>query len=428
MHTEQRLAAQCVRRVLAGSALPGVLANVSDNAAPADRARIQDLAYGTLRFLGQVAALVRLLADRPLEDESIEALLWVALYQLIHTPAPAHAVVDQAVEATIRLKRSSARGLVNAILRNFLRRRDALLDDAARVPEGRFSYPVWWIDRVRAAHPDCYAAILDAGNQRPPLTLRINRRQVGRDQYLAALASEGIAATSIGVDGVIVTNPQPVTGLPGFGEGWFSVQDHGAQLAAPLLDAQDGMRVLDACAAPGGKTTHIAELADVDLVAVDNDARRLDRVSENLERLKLTARVAVANAGATAAWWDGVPFDRILLDVPCTASGVVRRHPDAKWLRRENDVGGFAQQQQRLIDALWVCLARGGSMLYATCSVFFEENEAQVSRFLAHHPEASRSAISLPAIEEMKEGQLLPSGVGAAHNHDGFFYSLLTKN
>jgi 16S rRNA (cytosine967-C5)-methyltransferase len=418
----QRSAVRTVRRVLEGKALPEALAQT-----PADSARplVQELAYGTLRFLGQLRVLVRLLADRPLADASIDALLWVALYQLAHTGAPPHAVVDNAVNATARLRRSSARGLVNAVLREFLRRREPLLAAVAIEPEGRFSYPRWWIELVEAEYGDRAAAILDAGNERPPLCLRVNRRRLARDEYLDHLASQAIAATPAGKAGVIIEKPRPVDQLPGFAQGWFSVQDAGAQLAAPLLEVRDGMRVLDACAAPGGKTTHLAELASIDLTALDIDAGRLTRVRENLSRLGLDAQLVAANAAETGTWWDGRVYDRILADVPCTASGVVRRHPDIKWLRRESDVAGFLEQQRRLLDALWPTLARGGRLLYATCSVFAAENQAQVDAFLARHPDARAETPDLPCSPD--GGQLLPAARGAEHNHDGFFYARLRK-
>jgi 16S rRNA (cytosine967-C5)-methyltransferase len=427
MERAQRIAAKAVRRVLAGTTLPAVLAGENDENA-ADRALVRELAYGTLRFLGQVRAIVRLLAKRPLADASVEALLWVALYQLIHTQAPPHAVVDAAVRATARVKRTSAQGLVNAVLRNFLRRRDGVLAAVAREPEARFSYPRWWIDRVRAEQPEQYAVVLDAGNARPPLCLRVNARRISPDDYVATLAAEGHPARRIGVAGVIVDKPRPATALPGYASGWFSVQDAAAQLAAPLLGAQQGMRVLDACAAPGGKTTHLAELADTDLTAIDLNADRLERVAENLARLGLSARLVAADAADPAAWWNRVPFDRILLDAPCTASGVVRRHPDAKWLRRESDIAGFVEQQRRLLDGLWPTLARGGRLLYSTCSIFRAENAQQIEAFIARHPDASRVALELPDAFAAADGQLLPAEVDAEHNHDGFFYALLQKS
>lgn len=425
MEGSQRAAAKIVRRVLAGTALPAVLATLPPSG---QRALVHELCYGTLRFLGELRAVVRVLADRPLTDASVEALLWVALYQLSHTAAPPHAVVDAAVRATARLKRTSAQGLTNAILRSFLRRRDALLADIAHEPEARFSYPRWWIDRVFAEYPRDAIAVLDAGNARPPLTLRVNRRAIARDDYLLALQAEGKRATAIGDAGVTVDEPLAATALPGYAAGWFSVQDAGAQLAAPLLDAQDGMRVLDACAAPGGKTTHLAELASLDLLALDIDSARLGRVSDNLQRLRLSARLVAADAAETASWWDGVEFDRILADVPCTASGIVRRHPDGKWLRRESDIAAFAEQQRRLLDALWVCLKRGGVLLYSTCSIFRTENDDRIDAFLAQHRDALRIRPTLQAECGAIAGQLLPAGPGAAHNHDGFFYALLRKS
>ena len=426
MEHAQRVAARIVRRVLAGATLPVALA-AAGGGAEHDRALVQELAYGTLRFLGQLRAVVRALADRPPSDPSVEALLWVSLYQLIHTTAPQHAVVYGAVQATAGLKKSSARGLTNAILRNFLRRRDTVLAMLERDDEARFSYPRWWIDRVRSEYGARAAAILDDGNRRPPLTLRVNRRALSRASYVDALSAQGIAATAIGEAGVVIGNPRAVTELPGYAEGWFLVQDAGAQLAAPLLGVADGMRVLDVCAAPGGKTTHLAELATLDLVALDIDSARLERVTQNLARLDLRARVVAADAGDIRSWWDGNAFDRILVDAPCTASGVVRRHPDGKWLRRESDLAAFGKQQQRLLDAVWPCLAQGGRLLYATCSIFRPENEDQVAAFAARHPDVLRISLTLPAGIGDEKGQLLPSGPGAEHNHDGFFYALLQK-
>jgi len=426
MERAQRIAAKAVRRVLSGATLAKALAAEGD-AERGDRPLIHELAYGTLRFLGELRAIVRALADRPLADASIEALLWVALYQLVHTTAPPHTVVDCAVGATARLRRTSAKGMVNAILRNFLRRRDALLAEVKRDSEGRFSYPEWWIERVRAEYPDRFAAILDAGNTRPPLCLRVNVRRIAPEALVALFDTHGIATKRVGQVGIIIDKPRPVTELPGYADGAFSVQDAAAQLAAPLLGVADGMRVLDACAAPGGKTTHLAELALLDLTAVDVDEGRLARVAENLARLRLSARLIAGDACLPGSWWDGTPFDRILADVPCTASGVVRRHPDGKWLRRETDVASFAQQQRRLLDALWPLLARGGRLLYSTCSVFRAENAEQVDAFVARHPDASRTRLG-PALAMAADWQLLPVAGDAEHNHDGFFYALLEKS
>jgi 16S rRNA (cytosine967-C5)-methyltransferase len=258
----------------------------------------------------------------------------------------------------------------------------------------------------------------------------VNRRVTSREALLSAFGGAGLAATPAGEFGIIVEPAGDIRAMPGFAEGAFSVQDLGAQLAAPLLRLLPGQRVLDACAAPGGKTTHILELADVELVALDSDEERLVRVRENLDRLRLAGRpvrVAAGDAAAPVEWWDGRPFDRILADVPCTATGVVRRHPDVKWLRRETDSESFSRQQARLLDALWACLAPGGLLLYATCSIFDAENEAQIAAFVARHAEALRETLIFPPEVTRRGAQLLPSLPGASHNQDGFFYALLRK-
>jgi 16S rRNA (cytosine967-C5)-methyltransferase len=427
------LAALAVSRVLEGEALPAVLAEVSgpaDDAGGRRRTLVHELAYGTLRHWGTLAALVVRLANKPFADPALKPLVAVALYQLDHTRAPPFAVVDHAVNAAATVARPAAKALVNALLRRYLREREALAAAVREDPVARWSYPEWWIERVRRDYPDDWPAILEAGNARPPLTLRVNAREGSRESLLAAFAAAGLGATPVGAAGVIVDPPKPVTQLPGYATGAFSVQDAGAQLAAPLLGAGAGMRILDACAAPGGKATHLAELADVHLTVLDSDAARLARVHDNFRRLKLLServRIVCGDAGDPAAWWDGVPFDRILVDVPCTASGVVRRHPDGKWLRRATDVAGFARQQSRLVDALWRCLAPGGRLLYATCSVFTEENEAQVGAFCARHDDALRETLTFPDGVIARGGQLLPSLPGASHNQDGFFYALLRR-
>jgi 16S rRNA (cytosine967-C5)-methyltransferase len=428
MHNEQTAAARAVRRVLDGTTLPVALAEFGD--APVNRAFVQELAYGPLRHWGRVSALAQLLSARPLEAK-LAALVAVALYQLDHTRVPPFAVVDRAVDAAALVTRPQAKRTVNAMLRRYLRERDALNDRVVREsPVARWSHPRWWIGRLQADHPAHWESILVAGNQRPPLTLRVNRRLASREQALARLAAAGIEATPVGDAAIVVAEPRPVADLPGFAEGWLSVQDAGAQLAAPLLDLRDGQRVLDACAAPGGKTAHIAESADVAIVALDDDPARVARIDENLARVRLldrNVRVAVGDAGDPATWWDGQPFDRILADVPCTASGTVRRHPDSKWLRRKTDIAAFAAQQERLLDALWPLLAPGGALLYSTCSVFDAENEMQVKHFLQEHPGALRETISFAPDVPAIGGQLLPSSDGASHNQDGFFYALLRK-
>jgi 16S rRNA (cytosine967-C5)-methyltransferase len=431
MQIEQQQAALAVRQVFGGMALPAALAAVDDGSALRGRTLVQELAYGTLRYWGRYEALTRALATRPITDASLAALVCVALYQLDHTDAPPFAVVDRAVDAAGAIARPQAKALVNAMLRRYLRERDALNTQvAAASPVACWSYPRWWIGRLEADHPRHWQEILAAGNERPPLTLRVNRRAGTRAALLARFATESIQAAAAGAEGIIVDPPRPVTALPGFAEGAFAVQDLGAQLAAPILDPRDGMRVLDACAAPGGKATHLLELADIELVALDRDEARLERVRENLARLGAGLRnvqVVAGDAGTPSGWWDGRPFDRILADVPCTASGIVRRHPDAKWLRRKSDLTDLAGEQRRILRALWPLLAPGGRLLYATCSVFAGENELRIREFLAETPGALRETIRFDADIPHDGGQLLPSGKGTRHNQDGFFYALLRK-
>ena len=426
MQNEQTAAALAVRRVLEGSTLPVALAEP----AAGNPSFVQELAYGTLRHWGRLSALVQVLSAKPLEPR-LAALVAVALYQLDHTRVPPFAVVDRAVDAAALVARPQAKGAVNAMLRRYLRERDALVDRVVRdSPVARWSHQRWWIGRLQADHPAHWESMLVAGNQRPPLTLRVNRRAASREQALARLLEGGVAATPVGTAGIVVSEPRPVAEVPGFADGWISVQDAGAQLAAPLLDLHDGQRVLDACAAPGGKTAHIAESADVDLTALDVDPARVDRIRDNLGRLHLGSAgiaVTVGDAGEPRAWWDGRPYDRILADVPCTASGTVRRHPDSKWLRRKTDIAGFAGQQRRILDALWPLLAPGGRLLYVTCSLFAAENELQIRQFMQDHAEALRETISFPADVPATGGQLLPSDDGASHNQDGFFYARLRK-
>jgi 16S rRNA (cytosine967-C5)-methyltransferase len=429
----QRLAALSVRRVLDGSTLPAALAAVAPAEADAQgrrRALVQELAYGTLRHWGTLEALVRKLLTKPLSDPILECLVAVAIYQLEHTRAPPFAVVDHAVNAAAGLTRPAAKALVNALLRRFLREREALNGAVLADPVARWSHPRWWIDRVRHEYAGVWQEILAAGNTRAPLALRTNRRVTARETLLAAFDGAGVAAMPAGEAGIIVAPAKDVRGLPGFAEGAFSVQDLGAQLAAPRLQLGAGLRVLDACAAPGGKAAHILELAEVELVALDHDEVRLLRLRENLDRLRLAGpgvRVVAGDAGTPAQWWDGRPFDRILADVPCTASGVVRRHPDVKWLRRETDVEGFSRQQARMLDALWACLAPGGLLLYATCSIFDAENEAQIAAFVVRHADALRETLIFEPEVARRGGQLLPSLPGASHNQDGYFYALLRK-
>lgn len=425
-------AAALVTAVFAGRTLDVALADL--RLAGAARAAAMDLAYVTLRRHGRDDFLLNRLVTRPLTEPSVHmvhALLLVALARLEGRPADAHTTVDQAVMAAARIAGGKFKGLVNGVLRNFLRRRDELLALADADPLARGQHPAWWIERLRQDHPRRWREILAAGNTHPPMALRINRRRIASADFLQRLTAADIATRQVVADemdalgdtAVLLDQPLPVTRIPGFADGWCTVQDLGAQHAATLLDVRAGQHVLDACAAPGGKATHLLELADIDLLALDSDPARCARIDENLTRLSLTtapgcrATVKAGDAATPTAWWDGRPFDRILADVPCTASGVVRRHPDAKWLRQPADIARFAAIQARILDALWPLLAPGGKLLYATCSVFAAENEQQVAAFLARHADARPLPIAgQPAL------QLLPGAT-----HDGFFYALMQK-
>lgn len=411
----QSLAADILKRVEEGRTLTDALAEAQARAkelAPSERAALQDLAYGSLRHLAELRFVLRLLVPRPLPEPALERLLLIALYQLAYTRAAPYAVVDQAVREATRYAGGKLKGVVNGVLRNFQRQQAELLQKAANDLEGGTNHPRWWVDKLKKAYPKQWLGIVEASNAHPPMTLRVNPRYGSAADYLARLAEAGIEAVALSEQAVRLVKPVPVRELPGFAEGHVSVQDLGAQQAALRLDVQDGQRVLDACAAPGGKTGHILELADVELTALDVDAKRLERVRENLERIGVAATLKAADAAQPASWWDGTPYDRILADVPCSASGVVRRHPDIKWLRRPSDFAELARQQAAMLEALWPLLASGGKMLYATCSIFPEENRQQLDAFLGKHPEAAL----------IDDEQLIPS-----ERHDGFYYALLEK-
>ena len=393
----------------------------------------QALAYHALRFLGRAQALRSRLAKRA-PAAPVDALLCTALalgWREGDAPYPPFTLVDQAVEAAKRDGAMRAQAsFVNACLRRFLRERDALVAATDADEVARWNHPKWWIDRLRRDWPDAWQQVLEADNRRAPMTLRANVRKTTRDAYLALLASDGIAARPLGEQGVVLETPRDVHILPAFEDGAVSVQDYGAQLAAPLLlaglESMRPLRVLDACAAPGGKTAHILELADAEVIALDVSPQRCERIRENLARLQLQAQVIAADAGEPQAWWDGRPFDAILLDAPCTASGIVRRHPDVRWLRRESDIAQLARTQARLLAALWPLLREGGRLVYCTCSVFREEGERQVQTFLAHNRQA---------VLRSGPGHLLPhsgeTGPGVGDNqfrdHDGFFYAVLER-
>lgn len=402
-------AARIQLAVFGGQSLAdGLLSRVEPLARPA----VQDLVYGSLRRYGRGDFFLGRLLARPLADQEVHSLLLVALYRLETRPDATHTVVDQAVVAAGEIAMGNFRGLVNGVLRNFLRQQTALLEALDRDECARSQHPDWWLAQLKAAYPDAWRPIVDAGNLPPPMALRVNARRCARDDYRARLKAAGIASMMVGEIGLALEKPVPIERLPDFAAGFVSVQDPGAQRAACLLDPLPGSRVLDACAAPGGKTAHLLERADLDLLALDLKPSRCRRIQENLDRLGLQASVKAADCAKLPTWWDGRFFDAVLADVPCTASGVVRRNPDTKWLRREADIASFAKAQARILDALWQVVRPGGKLLYVTCSVFPAENGEQMVSFLARQSQAER----------VHEEQLLPTA-----DSDGFYYCLLEK-
>lgn len=425
MYLTQRNASEVVAAVLDGRNLTDTLSALwrrQPALEPRQRAAIQDISYGTLRHLGEVRFCLGKLLSRSIDEPLLYALLATGVYQLGWGRAAPYAVVDHAVRVAAQIGSGRGKGLVNAVLRNYLRQKDELKGQAAADAEARWNHPHWWIKAMRRHYPEQWEQILEANNQHPPMSLRVNLRRGDAAGYLERLRAEGIEAAAMGAQEPLVcvrlAEPVGIDRLPGFQDGDCSVQDLGAQWAAPLLGVEAGMRVLDACAAPGGKACHLLEIADLDLTALDLDRVRLDRVASNLNRLGLKAELIAGDASRPADWWDGRPFDRILADVPCSATGVARRHPDIKWLRRPDDFGRFAAQQAAMLDALWTCLAPGGRMLYVTCSVFPQENGEQIAAFLQRRADARR----LPLAGIPASGQLLPDG-----SSDGFFYALLEK-
>ncbi|MFG0382856.1 16S rRNA (cytosine(967)-C(5))-methyltransferase RsmB [Pseudomonas sp. zbq_18] len=409
-----------------GSSLPPLL----DKVEPRDRSLAQDLAFGTARWQPRLQLLADKLLQKPFKaaDRDVEALLLIGLYQLLHTRIPAHAAIGETVACVDKLKKSSLKGLLNAVLRNAQREHAAIFAELERDPVLHTAHPRWLQKRLKADWPEQWHAICAANNEHPPLLLRVNRRHGSRDDYLAELRSAGIdaEACSYSRDGIRLLAPCDVKTLPGFAEGRVSVQDEAAQLAADLLDLAPGQRVLDACAAPGGKTCHLLEtqpdLAEV--IALDLEPGRLARVQENLDRLQLKATLIAADGRATKVWWDGKPFQRILLDAPCSATGVIRRHPDIKLTRQADDISALAQLQGELLDALWPTLEVGGVLLYATCSVLPQENSDNIAAFLARTQGARELDIAGPfGLKPAHGRQLLPQVDG----HDGFYYAKLIK-
>ncbi|MGB5407514.1 MAG: 16S rRNA (cytosine(967)-C(5))-methyltransferase RsmB [Thiogranum sp.] len=428
----RKIAAQMVFHVLdQGESLNSLLApQLAKLGDPRQRALAQELTFGTLRWCYRLEAVLNRLLKKPLKkkDRDVHALLLVGLYQLLFLEMPPHAAVSETVGVVRQLGKEWAAGLVNGVLRNAQRQYSALLESVDGAASARWSHPDWWIKRLKQDWPQDWQHILEANNQRPPMVLRVNVSRTDRSAYLQQLKQAGIEAkpSPFPDTAIRLEKPVAVDNLPGFSDGLVSVQDGAAQLSASLLNLKSGQRVLDACAAPGGKTGHILEsVPDLGaVVAIDSDERRLIKVGENLQRLRFNAELLAADAGDPESWWDGEPFDRILLDAPCSASGVVRRHPDIKSLRQAGDLHTLSQQQQRLLNALWPLLASGGILLYVTCSVFKQENSGAMRVFLDRHHDAAELPLQVQWGEALPVGcQMLPGEQGM----DGFYFARLTK-
>ena len=408
-------------------ALEGPLSCVPD---VRDRALTQAMAYGVLRWYWRLDWLLSQLLNAPLKprDVDIQASLMLGLYQLMEMRIPDHAAVAETVNLASQLKKTWAKNLLNGVLRNFQRQREGLLSRMELDTVARSAHPPWLLHKLQQDWPQNWESITEANNVNPPMTLRVNPAQYNRVAYQGLLLENGITCEPARHTecGLTLAQPVGVEHLPGFSSGAVSVQDAAAQLAAQLLDTQPGERVLDACAAPGGKTAHIMERQPAlkELIALDISEERLHRLNENLDRLQVSATIRSGDAAHPAAWWDGHAFDRILLDAPCSASGVIRRHPDIKLLRRADDLSRLTQTQARILNALWPSLEPGGMLLYATCSVLQQENSQQIQRFLAMHADARLTPIKADWGHDQEAGrQILPGEDGM----DGFFYACIHK-
>ncbi|OOE84986.1 16S rRNA (cytosine(967)-C(5))-methyltransferase [Salinivibrio siamensis] len=407
-----------------GQSLSQQLPLAQQKVAPRDAALLQEICYGTLRWLPRLEHIVQALMDKPLKGKQrvFHHLILVGLYQLGYMRIPAHAAVAETVNATKPLKRPQLRGLINAILRNYQRDQDAL-DQASQAHDaGHYCHPGWLLKRLQTAYPSNWQDIVAANHQKAPMWLRVNRQHHSRDSYQAQLQQAGIGASAHpdAMDALKLDAPCDVSRLPGFDQGWVSVQDAAAQLAVDYLEPASAEHILDCCAAPGGKTCHILEhQPDAIVTAIDADENRLSRIKENLSRLGLNADVKHADAREPSAWHQGPAFDRILLDAPCSATGVIRRHPDIKWLRRDSDIHALVTLQAEILDTMWQQLAPGGTLVYATCSVLPDENREQIRAFLAREP----SAILRTGSQAQPGRQILPG----EDDMDGFYYACLEK-
>ena len=419
------MAAQAVEQVLEqGQSLSQVLPALQQKVSDKDRALLQELCFGVLRTLPQLDWLINKLMSRPMagKQRTVHYLIMVGFYQLLHTRIPPHAALAETVEGAVVIRRPQLKGLINGVLRQFQRQQETLLEEFAS-SDARFLHPLWLLKRLQKAYPTKWQAIIDANNARPPMWLRVNRNHHTRDSWLTLLAEAGMEGHPHAdyPDAVRLESPASVLALPGFDQGWVTVQDASAQGCMAFLEPQNGERILDLCAAPGGKTTHILEVApEAEVLAVDVDEQRLSRVYDNLKRLGMKAEIKQGDGRTPAQWCGDRQFDRILLDAPCSATGVIRRHPDIKWLRRDRDIAELAKLQAEILDAIWPHLKQGGTLVYATCSVLPEENSQQVAAFLTRTPDARLHVTGTP---EHPGQQNLPG----AEDGDGFFYAKLIK-
>jgi 16S rRNA (cytosine967-C5)-methyltransferase len=419
------LAAQAVEQVVEnGQSLSNVLPPLQQKVSDKDKALLQELCFGVLRTLSQLEWLINKLMSRPMtgKQRTIHYLIMVGFYQLLYTRIPPHAALAETVEGAVAIKRQQFKGLINGVLRQFQRQQEALLEEFAK-SESRSLHPSWLLKRLQKAYPQQWETIVEANNQRPPMWLRVNRNHHSRDAWLALLEDAGHKGFVHPdyPDAVRLESPLPVHALPGFEHGWVTVQDASAQSCMTFLAPENGEQILDLCAAPGGKTTHILEVApNAEVMAVDVDEKRLSRVYDNLKRLGMKAQVKQGDGRYPSQWCGDMQFDRILLDAPCSATGVIRRHPDIKWLRRDRDIPELAGLQREILDAVWPHLKSGGTLVYATCSILPEENSEQVRAFLERTPDAVLSDTGTP-VDPGKQN--LP----AAEEGDGFFYAKLIK-
>lgn len=419
------MAAQAIEKVVEqGQSLSNILPPLQQKVSDKDKALLQELCFGVLRTLSQQEWLINKLMSRPMtgKQRTIHYLIMVGFYQLLHTRIPPHAALAETVEGAVAIKRPQLKGLINGVLRQFQRQQEELVAEFSQSDQ-RFLHPDWLLKRLKKSYPQQWEAIVEANNQRPPMWLRVNRIHHTRDEWLALLEQAEMNGFTHDAypDAVRLASPAPVHVLPGFEQGWITVQDASAQGCITYLAPQNGERILDLCAAPGGKTTHILETApQASVLAVDVDEQRLSRVYDNLKRLGLKAQVKQGDGRTPAEWCGDEQFDRILLDAPCSATGVIRRHPDIKWLRRDRDINELAQLQSEILDAVWPHLKSGGTLVYATCSVLPEENTQQIAGFLKRTPDATlhmTGTVDNPGIQNLP----------GAEEGDGFFYAKLIK-